>query len=223
MAELLDVIESFYGLPGTGKTTVMAAVATASLSGRYFCDIPPKKRVFSNVPIPGTYVLTYDMIGTVDLSHSLILIDEACQWFDSRAWKTFPKHISDFFQTIRHEHSSVVMFYQAFNDVDLRLRSLCQTHYILQRLPLDCTLIKPVEHKQDIYSYHPEDRYQYARWYRWRIVRRSRYYHLFDSYMRFREYNPPLLVPHPGVNDLVKRPLLSLTKHAPESAQNAQV
>ena len=217
-----DVINGLYGLPGSGKTTVMTAAAVASLRGARFLNIPPKPRVFSNVPIPGTFELSADMIGRCDLSGSLLLIDEACQWFDSRSWKTFPKQVSDFFQTIRHEGSSVCMFYQAFNDVDLRLRSLCQMHYLISPLPFDFTLIKPVEHKQDIYSYKPDDRYQYAPWYMWRLIYRPRYYHLFDSYLRYKEYEPPKLVLYPGENDLAKRPILSLAKHAPESSQNAR-
>lgn len=212
-----DVIDGFYGLPGTGKTTVMSATATAALSGRYFLNVPPKKRVFSNVPIPGTYELTYEMIGRDDLSNSLILIDEACQWFDSRQFKTFPKEVSNFFQTIRHEHSSVCMFYQAFNDVDSRLRSLCQMHYILKSLPFDLTLIKPVEHVQDIFNYKPDDRYQYAPWYDWRILRRSKYYHLFDSFIRFQHYKKPKLVLYPGENDLVKTRSFSLFKKSVEN------
>ena len=137
-----DVIYGIYGLPGTGKTTVMTAAATASLSGKRFLGIPPKCRVFSNVPIPGTYELTIDMIGECDLSNSLLLIDEACQWFDSRAWRVLSKRVSNFFQTIRHEHTSVIMFYQCFNDVDTRFRSLCQLHFLLFALPFgDFTLI----------------------------------------------------------------------------------
>ena len=151
-----DIIAGVYGLPGTGKTTLMSAIATRALSGRSFLGIPPKGRVFSNVPIPGTYVLTADMIGVCDLSNALILIDEACQWFDSRSWKTMPKCVSDFFQTIRHEHSSIVMFYQCFNDVDVRFRSLCSQHFLLFSF-LDFTVVKPIVHKQDIYNFRPDE------------------------------------------------------------------
>lgn len=215
-----DVINGFYGLPGTGKTTVMTAAAVASLSGRRFLNIPPKDRVFSNVPIPGTYELSLSMVGECDLSHSLLLIDEACQWFDSRAWRSMPKCVSDFFQTIRHEHTSICMFYQCFNDVDVRFRSLCQSHFLLSSLPFgEFTLIKPVEHRQDIYNFRPDDRYEYVPWYRWRIVNRARYYHLFDSYCRFREYTPAPLELYPGENDLIKPPLLSRIKHPSRSLQ----
>lgn len=216
-----DIIAGVYGLPGTGKTTLMASIATHALSGRSFLGIPPKDRVFSNVPIPGTYVLTADMIGVCDLSNALILIDEACQWFDSRSWKTMPKCVSDFFQTIRHEHSSIVMFYQCFNDVDVRFRSLCSQHFLLFSF-WDFTVVKPIVHKQDIYNFRPDDRYCYDYWYNWRLVYRPRYYHLFDSYIRFRKYDPVPLTLHPGENSLVKPRLfdriLSRIKHAPRSS-----
>lgn len=204
-----DIIAGFYGLPGTGKTTTMAAIATASLNGKWCLGIPPKEKVFSNVPIPGTFQLSLDMIGVVDLSNSLLLIDEACQWFDSRAWKSMPKHVSDFFQTIRHEHSSICMFYQAFNDVDIRFRSLCQQHFLLSALPLDFTLIKPIVHRQSIYNFKPDDRYEFSHWSRWRLINRRRYYPLFDSYIRFKQYQPTDPILHPGKNPLVKHHTLA--------------
>lgn len=206
--DIIDTIVGVYGLPGSGKTTLMAAFATASLSGRWLFGVPPKDRVFSNVPIPGCYELTVDMIGTVDLSHALLLIDEACQWFDSRAYKTMPKEHSTFFQTIRHEHTSIVMFYQAFNDVDVRFRSLCCKHFLLQAAPFGMTLVQPIYHKQAIYNYKPDDRYTYAALPEWRLLRRSRYYHLFDSYLSYVKYSPVELKRYPGVNDLVKPPPL---------------
>lgn len=206
---LSDVILGVYGLPGSGKTTLMTALATASLSGRTMLGVPPKPRVFSNVPIPGCYELELWMIGSVDLSHALILIDEACQWFDSRAYKTMPKEFSNFFQTIRHEHSSIVMFYQAFNDVDIRFRSLCSRHCLLQAAPFGLTLVQPIYHKQRIYNYKPDDRYVYAPLVEWQLLRRSRYYHLFDSYLSYVDYKPVELTMYPGVNDLVKPTLFA--------------
>ena len=35
-------------------------------------------------------------------------------------------------------------------------------HYLISPLPFNLTLIKPVQHKQDIYNYKPDDRYKYA-------------------------------------------------------------
>ena len=71
MHNIIDTIVGVYGLPGSGKTTLMAAFATASLSGRWLFGVPPKDRVFSNVPIPGCYELTVDMIGTMFFWHGL--------------------------------------------------------------------------------------------------------------------------------------------------------
>lgn len=203
-----DIIAGIYGLPGSGKTTLMCAVATASLRGVPFLGIPPKKYVFSNVPIPGTYELTLDMIAHADTSNSLLLIDEACQWFDSRSWKSFPKEYSTFFQTIRHDHTSICMFYQCFNDVDIRFRSICQQHFLIDALPFGFTLVRPIIHKQGLYNARPDDRYEFASLPSWRLIYRPRYYSLFDSYLQYRPPSDRVLVPYPGENPLAKNRLL---------------
>ena len=199
-----DICVGIYGLPGKGKTTTLAAIATASLSGRPFLDIPPHCRVFSTVPIPGCFELHPDMIGVYDLSDSLLLIDEATQFFDARHWKDTPKHVLDFFAVHRHERCSVVLFTQTFAGCDSRIRSLCQQHYLLDSLPFGFSVVQPIVHKQAIFNYKPDDRYILSHFWEWAIIPRKRYYQLFDSYCSFFDYKPFTPVLYPGENRLVR-------------------
>lgn len=199
-----DVCICIYGLAGTGKTTTLAAIATASLNGKPFLDIPPHERVFSTVPIAGCYKLEPDMLGVYDLADSLLLIDEATMFFDCRHWKSTPKWVLDFFAIHRHEKISVVLFTQTFNGCDSRIRDLAHFHYLLHRAPLGFSIVKPIQHIQDIFNFKPDDRYKLAPPTQWKLIYRAKYYKIFDSYAALVKYKPLVPEKYDGLNPLVK-------------------
>lgn len=203
-----DYCIGIYGLPGTGKTTTLAAIATASMNGKRFLEIPPHERVFSTIPIPECYELEPEMIGQVDLSDSLLLIDEATLFWDSRDWKTTPKHVREFFAIHRHQKISICMVTQTFNGLDKRIRDMCQYHYLLEKAPIffdGISILKQIVHKQDVYNYKPDDRYMIAPVMQWKPIIRKHYYSLFDTYAVHREYQPFEPIPYSGTNDRLKR------------------
>lgn len=120
-------IQIFFGLIGSGKTTLAANIARkASKRGL---------RVFSNMPIKNTLKFDLDDLGHFDMSGSVILIDEAGIDFDNREFK---KNFSDknrlyFFKLIRHYHSSIFLFSQSWSDMDVKIRNLATKYWYVKK------------------------------------------------------------------------------------------
>ena len=110
-------INVWFGIPGSGKTT-MAAMLTKYSKSCY--------NVLSNVPIRGAYKLDNDDLGYYDMSFdgagAHVIIDEAVDGFDSRNFKDFAKTTKPkYFATHRHQNNRVDVFSQAY-DIDKRIR-----------------------------------------------------------------------------------------------------
>ena len=134
------MISMYFGVPGVGKTTLLAKIAKKNLK-RY-------QHVYSNVhlKIPGVTYITDDCIGTYDLHDCLILIDEASIFADNRDYKSFNKNGTrlEYFLTHRHYHADIILFTQGYNAVDKKLRTLTVNLYYMQKPFLfDCREYPP--------------------------------------------------------------------------------
>lgn len=111
-------VSLYFGLPGCGKTTLLAAKAKKAVRMRRY------KHVYSNVglKIKGVTLIDNDCIGKFDLSDSLILIDEGTLFADNRAYKEFPKEKISFFLLHRHYNCDIIIFTQQWNGVDKKIR-----------------------------------------------------------------------------------------------------
>ena len=207
------------GLPGMGKTTLLSKIATDSLNGKAFLDLPPHDKVYSTVAIPGCYELDPSMIGKFDFSNSLLLIDEVSQFFDARDWKTFPKHIRTFFQIARHEHTSIVCCSQSWIDTDIRIRNLCYSIYLLKAIPFfDLSAVIPIRQKQDVIHGKLTEFQKKAGVLEWIFFSRKKYYSLFDSFCAYQQYEENTSEKYPGINYLVKCKKFKLIKKKKRSA-----
>lgn len=111
-------VSLFFGLPGAGKTTLMAYRIIKDLkSGKY-------EKVYGNVHmnINGYTFIDNDCIGKYDLSNCAIHIDEATLFADSRDFKNFGRDRLEYFLEHRHYNVDISLYTQQWDGVDRKIR-----------------------------------------------------------------------------------------------------
>lgn len=122
-------VSLYFGLPGCGKTTMLARLALKGVkSGRYL-------NVYSNVQlsIPGITVIDNDCIGQYELRDCLLLIDEATLFADSRDYKNFSKGRLSYFLEHRHRNADIILFTQQWDGVDRKIRTITDRVYYIKK------------------------------------------------------------------------------------------
>ena len=123
------MIFEIFGLPGTGKTTTLTAIAQNILNGKSFLDIGKHKRVFTSFYCKGCYKLDPNDVSKYDMTDSLILIDEISLYFDNRDFKNFGSDFLYFFKLHRHYNIDLVWCSQGHSDADKKIRDITDTFY----------------------------------------------------------------------------------------------
>lgn len=209
------------GLPGAGKTTFLTWCVLRALkdkpltAGRFSFKRPigeerHYKRVFSNIPIDGTYQLNFDMLGKYEFNDSLIVIDEAGSLCDSRNWKEFGTELRDFVNMHRHYHCDFIICSQSF-DIDKKIRDRVAQVFYLEKMG-SFTAIRPVKKDWDFTS-QPTECYEKAPPIATTFLFRWLYYSAFDS------FEAPELPKNPAPlwADIIK-----VRKYVPRHKQAAQ-
>lgn len=146
------VLNVYFGVPGSGKTTFAAYLAKQSakqsrlitwaqkhpgtfsgklLASRFFKRALP---VYSNVPITGAYQLEpMQDIGKVMITGGKVIIDEAGVEYNNRKTREFPKEAIYWYKYHRHYECSVDVFSQSYEDMDITLRRLAQNYYVVKK------------------------------------------------------------------------------------------
>lgn len=146
------VLNVYFGVPGSGKTTFAAYLTKWALHEnviirfcrkhenrvtRWILDSKYFKRridVYSNVPITGAYRLdAKGDIGKYMIENAKVIIDEAGIEYNNRNFKSFPQEAIYFYKYHRHYKTSVDVFSQSFEDMDITLRRLAQNFYVVRR------------------------------------------------------------------------------------------
>ncbi len=121
-----NILSVYFGVPGSGKSTFAAWLAKN--------DIKHNHKVYSNVPIKGTYQLEPKTdLGTYFISDARIIIDEAGLEFNNRDFKSFTHANTYFFKYHRHYQTAVDIFSQSFDDMDKKIRCLAQRMFVVKR------------------------------------------------------------------------------------------
>lgn len=121
-----DILSVYFGVPGSGKTTMAAWLAKR--------DLKHGLNVWSNVPITGTYKLDppHDL-GFVSIEDGRIIIDEASVEYNNRNFKSMPQETIKFLKYHRHWRTAIDVFSQSYDDMDITLRRLAQKFYVVKR------------------------------------------------------------------------------------------
>ena len=122
------MIEIYFGLPGSGKTTLACKLAKKALK--------EGKKVYADhsvCAIKGTYIAIPALLGVYTLPPgSLLILDEASIEFNNRKQKMSDEQIS-WFKLSRHYGVDIVIFSQAYDDMDITLRRLASTLWHVRR------------------------------------------------------------------------------------------
>lgn len=122
-------VSLYFGLPGCGKTTMLAKLALKAVNGRRYDN------VYSNVQlnIPGVTFIDNVCIGQYELRDCLLLIDEATLFADSRDYKNFSKGRLSYFLEHRHRNADIILFTQQWDGVDRKIRTITDRVYYIKK------------------------------------------------------------------------------------------
>lgn len=122
-------VTRYFGLPGCGKTTTLAALAVKAFrSGRY-------RNVYSNVhlSVHGVICIPFEFFGKYELRDCLFLIDEAMIVCGDRDHKNFGKEKLKEFMMHRHKDCDIVLFSQEADGVDKKIRSITDRMFYVKK------------------------------------------------------------------------------------------
>lgn len=121
------MITYYFGAIGSGKTTLATSIAQRELIKDNY------EHIYTNFDCAGCEKIDFFQIGKVYIENSLVIIDEAGIFADSRDYKTFPKYITEFLILSRHYGVDFAFFSQSWGDSDKKIRSLAQRLYYVKR------------------------------------------------------------------------------------------
>ena len=135
------VLNVYFGVPGSGKTTFAAYLAKrcmkksrfitwaqkhpGKLTGKLLASSFLKRSipVYSNVPITGALQLDPQRdIGKYMMVGGKVIIDEAGIEYNNRNFKAFPPDAIYWYKYHRHYQCSVDVFSQSYEDMDMLCR-----------------------------------------------------------------------------------------------------
>ena len=164
------VLNVYFGVPGSGKTTFAAYLAKQCMkqnpiiiwaekhpnpASNWLLNSRLLKRkmpVYSNVPITGAYVLDpKNDIGKHMMVDGKVIIDEAGIEYNNRDFKRFPPEAVYWYKYHRHYQCSVDVFSQSYEDMDITLRRLAQNYFVVKKsLIPNFVVVKRIKRKVGI-------------------------------------------------------------------------
>ena len=133
------MINYYFGLPGSGKTTHLVATAL-KFNSKINSGKSPYKRILSNVKfsvpegqVSNCFYFDNEDFGKFDMSYSLILFDESQMTFDNRDYKSLKPDVRNFLMLHRHYKCNIYFYNQTYDGIDKKIRFITNNVYFLKR------------------------------------------------------------------------------------------
>lgn len=181
------MILGIWGLPRSGKTTTLTAIAQKALKHKRFLRELRKDYdyVFTNFFCEGCYKLDFDDLKSCAMENSLMIVDEISLFADSRNFKNFDANLMYFFKMHGHYGIDFIWCSQSASDADKKIRDITDTFYLLEpSLFPNVSTIKKIYHNFSFANRQITDTYDIASRLEWKHIRLSKYFKYFDSYER---------------------------------------
>ena len=126
----------FIGLPGSGKTTEMTKQSILHTRGNWLQRLFNVKTrfqtVYANMYLPNSFEFEASNLGCFAVPEdTLMIIDEAGIYFDSRKFKSFSDSARDFLK-LHRQFKVKMIFASQSTDVDKKIRDLCDEIWIMR-------------------------------------------------------------------------------------------
>lgn len=122
-------VSRYFGLPGSGKTTVLTQLALDGVRSKKY------NHVYGNVHLnlPGYTYVPFDYFGKFEMVDCLLLIDEATIECGDRDYKSFPKEKLARFMLHRHDNMDIALFSQSADGMDKKIRDITDRMYYIKK------------------------------------------------------------------------------------------
>lgn len=166
------MVSGVFGLPGSGKTVLLAKIASDALKGKatviggHVLQYGSYEHVLTNFYCEGCEKFTFSDLGHVDFRKCCLICDETAFDADSRNFKQFSEDAKFFFHQQNRKSGSVFIWTsQSYDSVDKRIRDLTDQYFYIRPsriLPSRLSTILPIDPAFDIVQGKPCTFYDFA-------------------------------------------------------------